>query len=314
MTTGALLDTKIDQARYEKLDATVKRGAQTFIEVGQALMEIKTAKLWRIEFDTWEAYCMDRLSYTPRRIDQIIAASITANELTDAGLPAPKNENQIRPISGHNTDSVSAWRDATTVYGDSPSGQQVKAVVDRREAAGNDPDPEPDPDEIIRRQVYGAGYSLISQRMDQGVYTPRQALTICDALASALPVVRGDMLRLGMVEPTLIREMNRLKKRGSETYDEIIASGYLQFEDEAIPASEASPAQLRALLDWKSAEHRRRALAEKDAAQKVEPQALTVWTGPDDKTLSKNIRALESALGRDRLRRLAEEILKEVER
>lgn len=43
---------------FNKLDAIVKGGVDVFIGVGQALMQIKALRLYRREFNTFEAYCI----------------------------------------------------------------------------------------------------------------------------------------------------------------------------------------------------------------------------------------------------------------
>jgi hypothetical protein len=154
--------------------------------------------------------------------------------------------------------------------------------------------------------VCGAGFALITQCMAQGELTPAEALRICDALASCKPKVRGHMLMHQVFNPTLIRELN--KRFGSDTYNEIIASGYLQFSDEtAIQIGDAQPKVLRRLLDERHQEHLRRVAAERDAAQQVSEVLLAVYVGHN--TDQRNITALERALGPERFRLLCEQYL-----
>lgn len=322
-----------DRRDFQRLDEQVRNGIQTYLQVGYALLEIKHRQLYRENFATWEDYCRSRIGYTARRVDQMIAGWHTHRIIENArsenpDLPSPSSEFQIRPLTGHTPGkAVEAWQDATTIHGDKPSAREVREIVTGREAAERngyqpqDTDTPPDQstpptltrkqeqDEAYRRQVYGAGYSLITQWMNAGKLTPRQAWDVCVALVAVEPRVRGHMLKLQITNPALIHEMNRLFKRKSETYDEIVTTGFIQLPDGPVPADKALPSHLRALLDLKHEEHRRRAAAERDAAQKIEAQTFTLWTGPDDKVMQKNIAALESAIGADRLRRLCEQYL-----
>ena len=319
------MESRFAQQEFERLDQIVRDGIQTYLKVGEALLEIKLRQLYKQEYDNWQDYCMDRVGYTARRVDQMIAGWQAYTVIENARsenpqLPSPTSEYQIRPIATKDTDEIiGAWQDTTIIHGDNPSGRQVKEVATRRDAAernGYQPEDTSNPKkerhaatEALRRQVYGYPYALVKQRMNENRITPKGALEICVALESCAPKVRGEMLRLEVFNKTLIQELNRLHKRGSETYDEIVASGYIQLPDGAVPISQALPSHLRALLDLKYEEHRRRAAAERDAVQKIEMQALTVWTGPDEKVMQKNVAALESAIGADRLRRLCEHYL-----
>ncbi len=50
-------DEKLTLNAYEEI---IEKGLKTFIEVGNALFEIKNNKLYRESFTTFEAYCKDR--------------------------------------------------------------------------------------------------------------------------------------------------------------------------------------------------------------------------------------------------------------
>ena len=51
---------KTEGKEFAKLDAVIKTGAKTFMEVGMALVTMHKGKLYRAEFQTFEAYCETR--------------------------------------------------------------------------------------------------------------------------------------------------------------------------------------------------------------------------------------------------------------
>ena len=51
-------------ARHEQV---IERGLATFVEVGEALSEIRDARLYRESHTTFEAYCRERWGFTDRR-------------------------------------------------------------------------------------------------------------------------------------------------------------------------------------------------------------------------------------------------------
>ena len=56
--------------RLAECEAVIERGQQTFIEVGQALMEIRDSRLYRETHATFEAYCNERWGWTRRLREQ----------------------------------------------------------------------------------------------------------------------------------------------------------------------------------------------------------------------------------------------------
>ncbi|HET7037948.1 MAG TPA: hypothetical protein VFI42_19905, partial [Thermomicrobiaceae bacterium] len=61
--------------RLAELEAVIERGVPTFMEVGQALAEIRDARLYRETHTTFEAYCRERWGFTSSRARQLIGAS-----------------------------------------------------------------------------------------------------------------------------------------------------------------------------------------------------------------------------------------------
>jgi hypothetical protein len=121
----------VDIARRAELECVINRGLQTFIEVGDALMEIRDQKLYRFGHDTFEAYCMDKWGWTRRRANQLIGAAAVAHNLEKMGttVPKPTSERQMRPLVGLKEEQQrESWAEATT--GDSnPTAQRVEEVI-----------------------------------------------------------------------------------------------------------------------------------------------------------------------------------------
>lgn len=99
-------------------EAVIERGLRTFVEVGEALIKIRDAKLFRQDFDTFETYCKERWGFDRTYASKLIsAAQITKAVRAEAArvlpignkpdarpVPAvPKNEAQARalkPLAG----------------------------------------------------------------------------------------------------------------------------------------------------------------------------------------------------------------------
>src|SRR5215203_6090051 len=64
-----------EEIRLDELESIIERGLETFIEVGQALAEIRKKKLYRETHESFEAYCKERWHFSGRRGRQLMAAA-----------------------------------------------------------------------------------------------------------------------------------------------------------------------------------------------------------------------------------------------
>lgn len=262
----------IERSTLERCESRIEAG---FDQIGTALLEIRDKRLYR-EYGTWQQYCDERWKKTARRIDQLIAGAALAATLTAAGLPAPSSEYQIRSLTGQESErAVRTWENATKVYGDSPTHQQV---VSTQERLGGDETP-PDPDAATKRMVEAAGYAHVTNLMQTGMLKPKLALALCDTLDGCETRVQSDVQALDIQDTTFIREMNRLYKRRQDSYDEMVRSRCLQFENHMIPVHRATSKDLRRWLDWKYSQHRQIAFGDKIIRERQVCEVVAVEYG-----------------------------------
>lgn len=82
-----------EAARLADLEARIRRGMETFVEVGTALAEVRESRLHRATHATFEDYCRDRWGLTDRRARQLMEAA-------EIGTMVPvSNERQARAIA-----------------------------------------------------------------------------------------------------------------------------------------------------------------------------------------------------------------------
>jgi hypothetical protein len=131
--------TAAETDRLVELERAVDRGLQTFVEVGQALAEIRERKLYRASHDTFERYCRERWGFTRRRALQFIDAAAVTTLVVNAGLPAPTHEAQARelvPLRKRPDEPETASRDTLIIAhaaGRSPCAELVRQnVIDVR--------------------------------------------------------------------------------------------------------------------------------------------------------------------------------------
>lgn len=88
------------QEELDNTEVIIEKGKQTFIEVGNALREIRDSKGYRLKYGTFEEYCKQRWNFSVQHGRRLINSSDTANTLIQNGTPGfSLTEKQVRPIT-----------------------------------------------------------------------------------------------------------------------------------------------------------------------------------------------------------------------
>jgi hypothetical protein len=104
--------TVTEKQRLEECETIIEKGLQTFIEVGQVLLEIKDRRLYREEYGTFETYCGSRWGLSRPRAYQLIQATNVVNNLSAASDVLPTTESQARPLSKLSAeDQLDTWNE-----------------------------------------------------------------------------------------------------------------------------------------------------------------------------------------------------------
>jgi phage N-6-adenine-methyltransferase len=122
-----------ESKRLIDLESKIKRGLDTFVEVGEALLEIRDSRLYRIEHATFEDYCREKWGMSRSRAHRLIEAA-TATENVAHGQQTeilPTTERQARPLTKLlPEEQPAAWAKAVELAdGKQPTAKQVEAVV-----------------------------------------------------------------------------------------------------------------------------------------------------------------------------------------
>lgn len=131
----------IEVSRLNKCEAVIERGMKTFVDVGNALLEIRESRLYRAQFGTFEDYCRERWGMSKPYAVQMIQASNAVGNLVAIATVLPTNEAQARPLTRlEPAEQREAWARAVET---APNGRvtaaHVQSVVDEMLA------PEPAP-------------------------------------------------------------------------------------------------------------------------------------------------------------------------
>lgn len=159
MTTTTDLLPITEQESLDRCEAVIARGVQTFIDVGEALAEIRDGKLYRQHYDTWEEYCQDRWGIGGSRARQLIGASSVAREIETVTNVTLSNEGQARAAAkAAPADRPAVLNRAVEIAGDQPlTAKHITQAA--QEISETDLPPEYD---IIKRRLAAHGIALLS--------------------------------------------------------------------------------------------------------------------------------------------------------
>ena len=91
---------EIEVSRLNQCEAVIERGMKTFVDVGNALLEIRKSKLYRVDFGTFEDYCRERWGMVQQQATRLIRASEAIENLKSEPMGSlPATESQARPLT-----------------------------------------------------------------------------------------------------------------------------------------------------------------------------------------------------------------------
>src|SRR6516225_4136680 len=126
-----------ERIRLAQLETLIEGSLEKFLVAGRALPEIKTRRLYRQEYSTFQDYCMKRWAISERRgLDLVRSTAVAENLLAgpagpsgDAPLPPDLSENVMRPLAKLPPQlQVECWRLASHLTG-KPTHFVVSRIV-----------------------------------------------------------------------------------------------------------------------------------------------------------------------------------------
>lgn len=127
-TTGEIVGRTLDEC-----EAVIERGLATFVEVGDALAEVRDHRLYRSSHDTFEAYCSERWGLSRKRAYDLIGAAEVVGALSPIGdTPMPANEGQaraLRPVKDEPEQMAEAMKHAAAATNGKPTAAAIAEAV-----------------------------------------------------------------------------------------------------------------------------------------------------------------------------------------
>jgi N6-adenosine-specific RNA methylase IME4 len=124
-------ETAIDTDRLAELEHVIERGLNTFVDVGNALMEIRDGRLYKNSHATFEDYCRDKWGMSRFYAHRLIDAAIVTTNLLPIGNIIPQTESQARPLTILSpSEQPAVWQQAVETAPDGKvTAEHVQAMV-----------------------------------------------------------------------------------------------------------------------------------------------------------------------------------------
>ena len=117
--------TASEQNVLTQAEAKIERGIKSFIEVGDALAQVRDQRLYREEFGTFEVYCHERWGLSRSRVYRLIDAS-GVTQMSPIG-DKPTSEGQARELVGLEPKEVGeVMRKASETTGGKVTAKAIK--------------------------------------------------------------------------------------------------------------------------------------------------------------------------------------------
>jgi len=191
-----------ESKRLIALEETIKQGLDTFVEVGEALLEIRDSRLYRIEHSTFENYCREKWGMSRTFAFYQIEAAKTVNNLNVHNCEhKPTTESQARPLTKlPPKDQPKAWQKAVEIAGgEQPTAKQVSQAVVEISKADETPN-----NEIMPTQEPQKIAKLPKYKPDLAMQIAQHAISMLDT------IVKQDLSREAALEKVIAYCRNRI--------------------------------------------------------------------------------------------------------
>jgi hypothetical protein len=130
-SSGAIVGRSLDEC-----EEVIERGLASFVEVGEALAEVRDSRLYRESHETFEAYCSERWGLSRSRSYELIDAAHLTSALSGIpDTPLPANAGQaaaLRPVRGDHEAAARAMRDAHDATDGKPTAEVIADEVEKQ--------------------------------------------------------------------------------------------------------------------------------------------------------------------------------------
>ena len=211
----------------QQQEQIIERGLKGYVEAGIALETIKSKKLYKDQYGTYEEYCRQRWDFSPQYANKLISAKKTVTIIAESETMVsvlPKSERQVRAL-GKADDPTATWLKAQEEAGkDQPSAQEIAEVISQScdtvinavavEIEPAEPvtcDPLQDTLSAILLSPYEMGHK--TGRPQIAVNVDDESTMRLKRLKKALPANKGEIVAQALVLMEMLLELEADRKK-----------------------------------------------------------------------------------------------------
>jgi hypothetical protein len=143
----------LERTQLRNAEKVIEKGLATFMDVGSALVTVKTGDLHRETHKTFEAYCKNKWGISRPRAYQLIEAAETSASLSKILDKPPSTESHLHELARVPEDQrANVWQDALEKTEGKPTAKDVREVAEtyiadeeEYEEEVEEPEEEPEP-------------------------------------------------------------------------------------------------------------------------------------------------------------------------
>ncbi len=131
--------TEAEQKHLAECEVIIEKGIKSFLEVADALLDVRDQKLYRVTHKTFQDYCADKWSISARHANRLMLGgeavrNIESDQLVSS-VPAavPENEAQARPLASLPKDKQVAAARIVAKQTKKPTTKDFQAAADEVE-------------------------------------------------------------------------------------------------------------------------------------------------------------------------------------
>lgn len=123
-----------ESLRLAELEEVIEKGIGTFIKVGEALAEIKTGKLYRGTYGSFEAYCREEWSMSRYNAFDLIETSKAAKNVEEVQQITREQARPLAALKQPEQQRQALQSAVEKANGSQPTAKQVAAAVEEVKA------------------------------------------------------------------------------------------------------------------------------------------------------------------------------------
>lgn len=216
----------VEKNRLEQLERIIQNGIDTFIEVGEALAQIKEEKLWEGEYESFDHYCKQRWDFGAANARLLMQSSEVAKS-----LPEPPTKSSHARILGSlgKEDRLALWQQIKTQY-EEPKGWQIKQEVDK----------------------FNLKQTFLAEPLERGILSIQDAKQLKHTLDNLPPYYTKSIvgLKAWKTKPATLRAIRKLESMYKDDALGVLSSGYLYGNYQQIHIQDLTPRDIEYFINY----------------------------------------------------------------